>query len=633
MFKSYQAIKDIELGSIYEKEKTVFRVYAPERKKIDLCLTDDYRKVRKEKIPMKKNSLGIFELEVKGDLDGIYYSYLVEDKYEVTDPYSKASSINSIMSCVVDLSSTDPDGFRESSLPENKENGAIIYELSVKDFTVDKSSGVKNKGKFLGLAENDSKIGSFSTGLSHLKELGVSHVQILPIYDFISVFEESERFFDDDNYNWGYDPELYFNVEGSYSTDPHNPKNRIYELKYMIDQIHKQGMSVIMDVVYNHTFKTYDSNFEILAPGYYHRRNPDGSYSNGSGIGNEFSSEKPFGRKLIIDSLKYWVEEFKIDGFRFDLMALIDLDTMELAIKELKKINPNIIIYGEPWMAFDSVLPESQQLKTQAQRSKGFGIFNDRFRNAIKGDNDGYEKGYIQGNFSLKKRIEEGMAGSIFYDETRPGICDFASESINYFNCHDNLIFYDKLLISLNDRRYIDDITKIAFGILYLSLGKPFIYQGNEFNHSKNKVRNSYNSPINVNKVDWNLKKKNIELFEFVKELIDLRKSYKIFTNVDPDRIRKNMIFLDFLPDSMVGYKIKDENTNLLVIINALDDRQYIYKEDLLKFFGRENLDKPYIKKVFSKNGKIDKKIKLDEKNEIEKFSINVYEIGGEYEL
>lgn len=575
---------------------------------------------------MKKNKDDIFELVVNEDLDGYFYSYLVDEKYQVTDPYSKASSINSLMSCVIDLSKTDPEGFRNSKVKDNKEDDAIIYELSVKDYTSHETSGVKQKGKFLGLAELNTSYKEFSTGLSHLKDLGVTHIQLMPIYDFITTFEEPYMFFDDDNYNWGYDPELYFNVEGSYATNPYDAKSRIYELKKMIKEIHDQGMSVVMDVVFNHTYRSLDSNLELLAGDYYHRREKDGSLSNGTGVGNEIASEKPFVRKLIIDCLKYWAYEFKIDGFRFDLMAVLDLDTIKLALEELKKINKNIILYGEPWMAFSSPLDIDQQIWIPKQKSNGFGVFNDRFRDAIKGDNDGYAIGYIQGDYSLKTKIEEGMAGSIYYDEKRPGICDYASETINYFNCHDNLIFYDKLLVSLSEKIYIDEITKLAFGILFLSLGKPFIYEGNEFNNTKFNDSNSYSSSLKINAVDWKLKEKNYDLYLYVRDIIELRKENREFLSmVDPKEIRKRMSFLANMPEYIVGYVIKGDKESLLVIINAGKND---YTIDLEEFNGWAYKNKE-IRKIFDKKGKINKSLSLGKKENIEQLSVNVYKIGG----
>lgn len=628
MTYNYEEIKDIKLGATYTKQYTEFRVFAPNREKIDLLITDDYRKIRKEKYSMIKKEFDIFYCKIEKDLDGFFYSYLVEDKYEVTDPYSKASSINSIMSAVVDFDKINPRDFGKK-FKANKEEDAIIYELNVKDFTANKNSNVKYRGKYLGLAEKNTKFEGESTGISHLKELGVSHIQLLPVYDFISTFEENDKFFDDDNYNWGYDPELYFNVEGSYSTNPYNPKKRIYEFKKMVKKIHENGMNVVMDVVYNHTFKTIDSNLEILAPNYYHRKNLDGSFSNGSGVGNELASEKAFVRKLIIDSLKHWVMEYDIDGFRFDLMALIDIDTIKIAIKELKKIKPYIIIYGEPWMGAESVLPREKQILTGSQRSNGFAVFNDSFRNAIKGDNDGYSKGFIQGNFYLKNQVEIGIAGSIDFDEKRIGFADDASEVINYLACHDNLIYYDKLKISLTDHEDLEYISRLGFAILFLSFGKPFIYEGIEFNNSKSNNGNSYNAPLSINGIDWQDKIDNIETFSFVKDLISLRKKLEVFKLVKKDDIKKALTFVDDLEDFLLAYKINFEGKKIYVVINALKNDVEIddYKRD--KIFDKEI----ELVKIFDKEGNINKRLNVSDMKKFSKHSINVYIKGENYGL
>ena len=628
MTYNYEEIKDIKLGATYTKQYTEFRVFAPNREKIDLLITDDYRKIRKEKYSMIKKEFDIFYCKIEKDLDGFFYSYLVEDKYEVTDPYSKASSINSIMSAVVDFDKINPRDFGKK-FKANKEEDAIIYELNVKDFTANKNSNVKYRGKYLGLAEKNTKFEGESTGISHLKELGVSHIQLLPVYDFISTFEENDKFFDDDNYNWGYDPELYFNVEGSYSTNPYNPKKRIYEFKKMVKKIHENGMNVVVDVVYNHTFKTIDSNLEILAPNYYHRKNLDGSFSNGSGVGNELASEKAFVRKLIIDSLKHWVTKYDIDGFRFDLMALIDIDTIKIAIKELKKIKPYIIIYGEPWMGAESVLPREKQILTGSQRSNGFAVFNDSFRNAIKGDNDGYSKGFIQGNFYLKNQVEIGIAGSIDFDEKRIGFADDASEVINYLACHDNLIYYDKLKISLTDHEDLEYISRLGFAILFLSFGKPFIYEGIEFNNSKSNNGNSYNAPLSINGIDWQDKIDNIETFSFVKDLISLRKKLEVFKLVKKDDIKKALTFVDGLEDFLLAYKINFEGKKIYVVINALKNDVEIddYKRD--KIFDKEI----ELVKIFDKEGNINKRLNVSDMKKFSKHSINVYIKGENYGL
>nr|WP_072537464.1 type I pullulanase [Anaerococcus mediterraneensis] len=624
---SYEKLKDIKLGADYCKEFTKFSVYAPTREKVDLVITDDYKKVRRKIFPMKKDDLGIFSVKIDGDLDGYFYNYIVEDDYEVTDPYAYSASINSIYSAVIDMDDTNPPGFKDSSSPDIKENEAIIYEMSVKNYTADKSSGVYNRGKFLGLTETGTKYKNLKTGIDNIVELGVSHVQLLPIYDFISVDESSQRFFDDDNYNWGYDPELYFAPEGSFSTNPEDPKSRVREVKEMVKSFHDKGICVIMDVVYNHTFKTVDSNLNTLAPKYYHRTNADMSFSNGSGCGNEIASEKPFARKLIIDSLIHWVKEYKIDGFRFDLMALVDIDTIKIAIKELRKINPNIIIYGEPWMGGGSSLAYDKQIWKGAQRSNGFGVFNDDFRDAIKGDVNSYGRGYIQGVFDLKNKIELGIAGSINYDDKRIGFAEDASETINYFNCHDNLILFDKLAVSLENMDDINSYVKLALGLVMLSFGKPFIYEGNEFNHSKKNDANSYRSPLSVNAIDWSEKENNKEIFNYTQQLISLRKSIGAFSETRSNKIRNILKFMEDLDQSVVGYKVDDK---YLVLINANKNDFNIDRQNLSGFLGENNKK---IEQIFSKEGICRVRVDISNDINLKALSINVYKIGEKHGL
>lgn len=624
---SYKEIKKIKLGATYSKNETTFKVFAPNRDKIDLVITDDYKKVRRDIYPMVKDEMGIFTVSLKGNYDEYFYNYIVEDKYEVTDPYAVSASINSMYSAVIDLGDTNPEGFKESKHPDIKENEAIIYELSVKNYTADQSSGVYNRGKFLGLAEAGTRYKDVKTGLDNIKELGVTHVQVLPIYDFISVDEDHSRFFHDDNYNWGYDPELYFAPEGSYSTNPLDPKSRIREAKEMVKAFHDRGIGVIMDVVFNHTFKTIDSNLNTLAPKYYHRTNPDESFSNGSGCGNELASEKPFVRKLIIDSLVYWAKEYKIDGFRFDLMALIDLETIKIAIKELKKINPNIIIYGEPWMALSSPLAYDQQIWKGRQRSNGFGVFNDDFRDAIKGDVNSYGKGYIQGIFNNKHAIETGIRGSIDIGNG-DGFADDASETINYFNCHDNLILYDKLAISLDDTSDINSYVKLALGIIMLSFGKPFIYEGNEFNHSKKNDANSYRSPLYINAINWEDKENNKEIFTYAKDLIALRKSIEAFKYTSHDEIEKRLDFIEGLDNSVIGYTLDKE---YLVLINVNCHEIFIDRDILVNYLGSEEYNK--IEKIFDKEGMNNMSMDISHGINLESLSVNVYKIGEAYGL
>ncbi len=551
----------MKLGMDYSKEKTKFRVWAPDKSRIDLLLYEKSQSIIRKVYPMEKKEDGTHYVEIHGDIKDKFYTYLVEEKDEITDPYSIAVSLNSIRSAVVDLNDTNPKGWDTHKIPPtNNLCESIIYETHVKDFTIDKSSGVKYKGKYLGFVEEGTRYNGHSTGLDHLIDLGITHVHLMPINDFLTVREEVECFYNKDNYNWGYDPEHYNAVEGSYSLNPEDPKARIIELKTLIMKLHENGIRVILDVVYNHTYRSKYSNFNILNPGYYYRILKDGEFSNGSGCGNELATERPMVRKFIKDSLKYWLEEYKVDGFRFDLMGLMDIETTEEIVKELKTLKEDILIYGEPWTGGDSILSDSETTSKGTQGGKGFALFNDDFRDAIKGDNDGYKKGFSQGNIDGKAGTETGIAGSIYYDDSHIGFTSSPSETINYVNSHDNLILQDKL-IKVFPKSSTDEIikyNKFVMSILFTSQGIPFIHAGNEFLRSKQMVKNSYKSDVSINGIDWSLKEKNIDFYKYMKELIQIKKYYKEFTMTNRDEIIKNIKFFDTkLDENLIAYTIK----------------------------------------------------------------------------
>lgn len=557
------------LGAHCTKQRTIFRVYAPLAETVSVLLYKKPTDIRRKEVPMNADADGTHSATINGDWHGWFYLYLVNEQVAVTDPYSVSLSMNSTRSAVIDLSRTNPTGWEEHKRPANKPQDAIIYELHVKDFTGDISSGGAYRGKYLGLTEVGTKFDGAATGLDHLSELGVTHVHLLPINDFITVLEENEYFFDDNNYNWGYDPEHFNAPEGSYASDPSDPVLRIYELKKMIMALHERGLSVVLDVVYNHTFRAFDSNFEMLAPGYFHRRTPDGNFSNGSGCGNEFSSELPMGRKFILDSLKYWMEEYKIDGFRFDLMALIDTETVEQIVKETRQIFPDTLLYGEPWAALGSALDASRLTLKGTQQNRGFGIFNDEFREALRGGNDDATLGYVQGASHLKSRVETGMLGSIAYNKTHRGITAEPSESINYFNSHDNLIIADKLAITSGDEELEIPNCKLLFSMTMMSFGIPFFHAGNEFQRSKKMNHNSYNAPLSINGIRWDRKNKHTKLNHYVKDCITFRKMTGVFSRYSADQIRANVRLLQGLPDEVVGMEIAEKEDYLWILHNV----------------------------------------------------------------
>ena len=632
-FKDYK-YSDRELGAIYSREKTTFRLWAPNRKKVGLTLYRDANSLEREYYIMERTKDGVHEKSLEGDYHGFFYNFVVEGE-EVTDPYSIGSSVNSRRSAIVDLEKTNPKGWEDHSIPKIKIEDTIIYEMHVKDFTFKLSSGVENRGKYLGFVEKGKKFKDLSTGIDHLKELGISHVHLLPVYDFISVNEKEEYFNKEDNYNWGYDPELYNVPEGSYSSNPEDPVNRILELKTLIMKLHEEGIGVVLDVVYNHTYKSYDSNFNKIVPEYYYRIDENGNFSNGSGCGNELDTEKPMVRRFIIDSLLYWAREYKVDGFRFDLMALIDIDTVEEAIEKLRKLNKHIIIYGEPWAADRTTLNYNKMILKGRQERLGFSLFNDRFRDGLRGDNNGTKKGFIQGEGRYKLDVENGNIGSIHFSNLHRGFASRPVESINYVNSHDDLIIYDKIIKSLPHMAEEDWIrlNKFAFSILFTSQGIPFIVGGNEFLRTKYMVENSYNSPISINGLDWELKEKNKDFYDYFRQLIDLRKENSCFRINNREKIRKDIRFLDFGDLSVIAYTIVMGDKIVLVVHNGEFYSVGIEEKNLaahLKYCNKSKNLSIRARKIFDLNGYVEKS-SLDwtdhESIEVPYYSTSVYEI------
>lgn len=584
-----------KLGMIYSKNKTTFRVWSPIKEIIELILYENQELKYKKTYKMQKSEDGTHELTLVGDYKGKFYNYLLDGKIEVTDPYSISSAINSKASAIIDLEDTNPKGFKDHKIiGEEKNFSPIIYEVHIKDFTANKNSGVKNRGKYLGFIEEGTlyteegiAYEKIVTGIDHLKELGVSHIHLMPVYDFITVQEEPEKFLEEENYNWGYDPELYNAPEGSYATDPYNPVNRIKELKKLIMKLHENGFKVILDVVYNHTYKAENSNLHYIMPGYYHRMISENEFSDGTGTGNEIDTQAPMARKLIIDSLIYWVEEYHIDGFRFDLLGLIDIETTKIIVKTLQEINPDIFIYGEPWGGGKTTLALEDMSLKGTQKGLGFAYFNDDFRNALKGDNNGNYPGFAQGNSRYKWGVELGIAGSIDYNGTHRGFTQAPYESINYLNSHDDLILNDKIEkvfpgIVDHDR---ERLNRFAFSILFTSQGVPFITNGNEFLRSKRSIANTYKSPLSINAIDWSLKKDNIHFFNYFKDLITLRRENPEFSLKTAGEINEKIRFMEYeKEENIIVYAIKKEIGYLFVVHNGKFQEAFIDVEEVLDF-------------------------------------------------
>lgn len=549
MSEQYEIYKGAGLGASYTEEGTFFRLWAPTAEAVALCLYEEGDgDCLIRQIPMSQGEKGTWYYEMEGDCDGTYYTYRVTIDGKVResgDPYARAVGVNGIRSMVVDLADTDPEGFREEGISRASDPDpahAVVTEISVRDITADESSGVSlpHRGKFLGLTETGTKNAEgLSTGIDYLKELGVTHVQIMPFYDFGSIDESKPL---EGQYNWGYDPVNYNVPEGSYSTDPFHGKVRIRECKEMIMALHRAGIGVIMDVVYNHTFNISDCVFQKCVPDYFYRRTESG-YSNASACGNEIASERPMVRRYIVDSVKYWVEEYHIDGFRFDLMGVLDIETMQAVHDELKRMKPDILIYGEGWAGGDSVLPpEKRALKCNTKRMQGIGMFSDDMRDTVKG-HVFYEKetGFVNGSpekgldlrFSIVGAVRHPQVDYSSYTYSEDSWASAPTDVVNYVSCHDNLTLWDKLLCSVPNAKEQEllAMNRLAAAIIFTSQGMPFFLCGEDFARTKPDGKggcceNSYNLPVEVNRLDYGRLTRYRELNSYYRGLIAFRKAH-----------------------------------------------------------------------------------------------------------
>ena len=559
---------DGELGALYEKEGTLLRVWTPTAKSVEVWIyADDSFKGPSTKIEMVQKPKGIFEAYLPGDQHGTIYVYKIlflNNRESISvDPYARATTVNGMKSVIADLNRTNPDGWGERlpafGLPEE----AIIYELHIRDFSISETSGIVNKGKFLGLTEKNTQNASGrKTGLDYLIDLGITHIQILPMFDYATVDEANLT---EPQYNWGYDPLNYNVPEGSYSTDPFDPFNRIFELKQMIRTLHENGLRVIMDVVYNHVYDPKDQALERTVPGYFYRYNADGSLANGTGVGNDTASERHMMRKYIIDSVKYWAKEYHLDGFRFDLMGIHDSVTMNAIREALDKIDPSIIIIGEGW-EMSTPLPEDLKASQRnAQAMPRIAHFNDSIRVALKGSDFGDEKdrGFISGKNYLEDLLLRNIKGAMHLSSHSSYVDP--EQVIQYVEAHDNLTLYDKLLRSNPDDSEEVRIKRhtLATSIVLLSQGVPFIHGGQEFLRTKAGVANSYQSPDEINQFEWERVTTFQESVAYVKGLIALRKSEYLFR-------------LHTIEEIEAHFTILSENFNIVAFSLTNSEKKYI---------------------------------------------------------
>lgn len=623
--------KGNDLGLTYSSGASMFKVWAPTARKVTLVLYENegqydsngYVLNHSDGTEFEMNvDEGIWYITIEGDFDGKFYLYKVELENETNyrpDPYSIAVSANGQRSAIVNMKCTNPEGWeRLKYLTSKPVTESVIMELNVRDFSMDENQSFKYPGKFLAFTESGLKTKrGRSIGIDSLQELGITHVQLQPVYDYVTVNELCDEYlnYTGKRYNWGYDPGNYNVPEGYYSTNCHDPYSRIREFKQMVAALHEHKIGVIMDVVYNHTASVNDGPFEKIVPGYFYRHHEDGSFSDGAACNNEIASERPMVRKYIMDSLKYWVTEYGIDGFRFDLMGLLDTDLMADIAKELRsEIREDLILYGEPWQAGGSVLAEEKQTLKGSQRNLGFGVFNDNIRTAIKGSNREDDGAFVAGVEGFETEIVEGVCGSIHTITAQP------SESLNYVTAHDDLNLWDKITYSYGmkeeegfiDYSSMDDATDetyenvarnanlhhdvvegkeldnervrsciLANGIVLTSQGIPFFHAGDEFLRSKFGDHNSFISPDCINKIRWDEKDRFHKVFQYYQGLIQLRKEHPAFCMMYARDVEKHISIVE-QKNKVVAFLISDYANHdlwkeILVIYNA-DRKERVIK-------------------------------------------------------
>lgn len=567
----------------YSPKQTTFKLNAPQKPILRIYDTGRGGNAIK-KIKMKQTATNVWETTINGDLKGKFYTFDI-GRGETPGVFAKAVGINGHRGAIVDMQTTNPTGWNnDHRLTLKNPADLIIYEMHHRDFSIDPSSGLVNKGKFLALTEQKA--------IKHLKELGVNAVHILPSFDFASIDESNTT---TPQYNWGYDPLNYNVPEGSYSFDAEQPTRRILELKQMVQALHKAGIRVILDVVYNHTFDIAGGNFDRTFPMAYYRYTADGKPSNGSGCGNETASEKSLMRQFMLESMKYWVNEYHIDGFRVDLMGIHDIETMNIIRKELSAIDPNIFIYGEGWTAGSCAYPtEKLALKAHIKQMPDIAAFSDELRDALRGPfSDNKQAAFLGGVPGFEESIKAGIAGMIAHPQidytkvnyTKEPWANQPTQMISYVSCHDDMCLTDRLKASIPETEYdLDELIRLdelAQTAIFTSQGIPFMLSGEEMLRDKKGVHNSFNSPDEINHLDWNNLKKYPQLFSYYKGLIQMRKNHPAFRLGNAELVRKHLEFLPTQHDCLVAFRLKDHAggdkwNNIYVVLNGNNTIQSI---------------------------------------------------------
>ena len=557
----------------FSADKTVFRLNSPYKTTLRIYKDGEGGKPMKT-VKMKSKGDGVWEAVVKGNLNGLFYTFDTGNG-ECPGLFAKAVGVNGNRGAVVNMPSTDPEGWNEDRRPALASPAdLVIYELHHRDFSIDPSSGLGNKGKFLALTDPKA--------IEYLKRLGVNAIHILPSFDYASV---DETRLDTPQYNWGYDPKNYNVPEGSYSTDPYSPTVRIKEFKQMVQALHRAGIRVILDVVYNHTFDIKNSNFQRVNPDYFYRKTADGKYSDGSGCGNETASEKALMREYMLESVKYWVNEYHIDGFRFDLMGVHDIVTMNDIRAAVDQIDPSIYIYGEGWSAGSCAYPTDKlAMKANTRQLNGIGAFCDDMRDALRGPfSDDHKGGFLAGMPDMEESLKFGIVGAISHPQIDMKRVNYSKEAwtnsptqmVSYVSCHDDLCLTDRLRSSIpgiteDELIRLDLLAQTA---VLTSQGVPFILCGEEMLRDKKGIHNSFKSPDSINHLDWNNLKRYPQVFNYYSGLIALRKSHPAFRLANADLVRKHLSFLD-APKGVVAFSLNDNAggdswRDIIVILNA----------------------------------------------------------------
>lgn len=594
--KEYTSFEEYPIpeGKLVEMEyspiETKFTLWAPTAEEVRVLLYDSGNEGSAyQTLSLEMGEDGIWNTSIKEDLKGKFYTFNVKvnGKWLGDTPgiMAKAVGVNGKRAAVIDLRSTDPEGWANDVRPLLKDYADIIvYEMHHRDFSLDSVSGIRNKGKFLALTELGTTTSQGEkTGIDHLKELGVTHVHILPSYDYASVDESKP---DKAQYNWGYDPQNYNVPDGSYSTDPYKPDVRIKEFKQMVQALHKAGIRVVLDVVYNHTFNTEESNFERTVPGYFYRQTKDGKPANGSGCGNETASDRAMMRKYMVESVLYWINEYHIDGFRFDLMGIHNIETMNEIRAAVDKIDPSIFIYGEGWAASAPQLDQEElAMKANIYKMPRIAAFSDEMRDGLRGGWDDDRKGaFLIGQPGHEMSIKFGLVGAVKHPQVINDSVNYSKEPwalqptqmISYVSCHDDMCLADRLKATMPDATDEEraSLHKLAETFVFTSQGVPFIFAGDEMMRDKKGIHNSYNSPDSINTIDWRNKTIHHDVFDYVRELIALRKNHPAFRMGDADKVRQYMEFLPVEGSNLVAFILKDNANgdswkNIIVAFNS----------------------------------------------------------------